>query len=42
MVIGGATQVLLGGKKADGTRSEVTVGFAALAAYARELIEKAK
>jgi hypothetical protein len=42
VVVGVMTQMLQGMADADGGRPSLPVGFAALAAYARELIEKAK
>ena len=42
LVVGVMTQMLQGLELRDGGRRDVEIGFAALAAYARELIEKAK
>lgn len=42
VVVGVTTRVVQGIKKEDGGRTDLAVGFAALASYARELIEKAK
>ena len=42
VVVGVMTSIVQGIKKEDGGRTDLAAGFAALAAYARELIEKAK
>jgi hypothetical protein len=42
MVVGVVNRVLEGPDKGDGKRANLALGYASLAAYARELIEKAK